>query len=554
MRARIVMAALAGVLLLHAHVAAALGVPYMVKDINPGAASSSPLKLLSLGNMLFFAATDGTTGFEPMVSDGTEGGTFQLRDLWPGSNSSMQQGCLTCNAIAIGSTAYFSAPDGGVGGSQLWRSDGTTGGTQKVLANASASDLVDVGGKVFFAGIPVGFSVASLWTSDGTTPGTAEVGSPIFLSGIGMAEFNGMAYFQADDGGTGNELWRSDGTAAGTVLVSALAQGTSSAYPMHLTRVGGSLFFRAYGDVGEGLCVTQGSLAGTTFLKQVHVGVSETAKGQIVNLNGTALFIGDDGSGDFELWRSNGTPAGTVRVKDIYPGPSGSLNSSSLVVMGNAVYFAANDGAHGVELWKSDGTDAGTVMLKDLYPQFGAFGHGSPAGLANIRGTLFFRATTSSASGTQPWVSDGTEAGTVQLAEIYPGGGSQADSFTEVNGTVYFTATDGVHGVELWGVASPTVGVEPPAARSPRSALLAPARPNPACGEARIAYTLASAQRVRLDLLDTQGRRVRTLADGVRSSGTHEVALDGRKLAGGLYFYRLETEAGAETRKVMLTH
>ena len=544
--------ALAGALLLHAHAAAALGVPVMIKDINPGAGSSSPLKLLSLGGKLFFAATDGTTGFEPMVSDGTEGGTFPLGDLWPGTNSSMQQGCLTCNAIAIGSTAYFSAPDGGVGGSQLWRSDGTIAGTVKVLANASASDLVDVGGRIYFACVPVGFSTASLYTSDGTTPGTGSVNAPIFLSGIGMTAFNGLAYFQADDGGSGTELWRSDGTAGGTIRVSSLAAGSSSSYPLHLTPVGGSLFFRAYGDVGEGLCVTDGNLAGTTFLKQVRVGVSETSKGQIVNLNGTALFIGDDGSGDFELWRSDGSSAGTVRVKDIQPGPSGGLTGSSLVVMGNAVYFAANDGAHGVELWRSDGTEAGTVMVKDLYPQFGAFGHGSPAGLASIRGTLFFRATSGGTSGTQPWVSDGTEAGTVQLAVIHPGGSSQADGFIEVNGTVYFTATDGVHGVELWGVTGPTVGVDPPATGASRRALLAAPRPNPARGPARIAYTLPQAQRVRLELLDTQGRVVRTLVDRDQTAGTHEVEMDGRTLPGGLYFCRLVTDSGTETRKVLL--
>lgn len=89
------------------------------------------------------------------------------------------------------------------------------------------------------------------------------------------------------------------------------------------------------------------------------------------------------------LWKSDGTPGGTVLVKDILPGPGDGLSNSRLVAIGNTVYFAAIDGVNGRELWKSDGTDAGTVMVKDLYTGFGNFSSGSPQGLTNVNGTLF---------------------------------------------------------------------------------------------------------------------------------------------------------------------
>ena len=64
---------------------------------------------------------------------------------------------------------------------------------------------------------------------------------------------------------------------------------------------------------------------------------------------------------------SNGTNAGTVLVKDIYSGLSGS-SPTSLTAIGSELYFTANDGAIGSELWKSDGTSSGTVDITDLNP------------------------------------------------------------------------------------------------------------------------------------------------------------------------------------------
>ena len=58
-------------------------------------------------------------------------------------------------------------------------------------------------------------------------------------------------------------------------------------------------------------------------------------------------------------------------------------------MVGSTLFFAATDGSHGPELWKSDGTTAGTVMVKDVYP--GAIGS-YPKNLVNVNGTLFYQA------------------------------------------------------------------------------------------------------------------------------------------------------------------
>jgi ELWxxDGT repeat protein len=80
-------------------------------------------------------------------------------------------------------------------------------------------------------------------------------------------------------------------------------------------------------------------------------------------VGGTLYFRADDGNSGFELWKSDGTEAGTVRVKDI---SGGSLSPSDLTNVGGTIYFSANEGTSGYELWKSDGTEAGTVRVKDI--------------------------------------------------------------------------------------------------------------------------------------------------------------------------------------------
>ncbi len=121
-----------------------------------------------------------------------------------------------------------------------------------------------------------------------------------------------------------------------------------------------------------------------------------------------------------------------------------------LTPVNGRVFFAANDGVHGTEFWRSDGTPSGTIMVKDLNP---GRSDSNPTDFTNFGGTLAFQAI-DPAHGNELWTSDGTSAGTKLFSDIRPGSASSNPGFqTNMNGTDFFYANDGKHGNELWGAA-----------------------------------------------------------------------------------------------------
>ena len=110
------------------------------------------------------------------------------------------------------------------------------------------------------------------------------------------------------------------------------------------------------------------------------------------------------------------------------------------------VIFSANDGVHGSELFVSDGTEAGTVLLKDINP--GAAGSAASQ-FTLVNGRTIFVATTAE-SGRELWITDGTAAGTQLLRDINPGaGGSAITGFTVIGNQAFFAAS-GPQGSELY--------------------------------------------------------------------------------------------------------
>lgn len=434
-----------------------------VLDINSGTASSTPSLLTNVGGTLFFRATTATGGQEVWKSDGTAGGTVQARDIFPGSASSNP-----ANFAALGGTLYFTATEG-TQGTELWKSNGTLPGTVMVKnifpgsGSSSPTQLVSSGGLLYFYATD-GTSGFELWRSDGTDPGTLRVedvnaganSSSVTL----MTAFTNGVLFGANDGVIGSELWISDGSATGTYPVRNSLVGNTSSAVANVTRSGSKVYFSASDGVnGTELWSTDGTAAGTSLLKNINTSAgTSSSPANLTDLGGTLFFSANDGFNGIELWKSDGTNAGTVLVADI-SSAAGSSSPALLRAMGGTLYFSASaSSTQGSELWKSDGTAAGTVLVKDINPA--ASGSSSINNLTVIGSTLYFRAT-DGVTGTELWSSDGTTAGTNLLLDINTsaaGASSNPGLFTQVGSNVFFTADDGVNGIELWKTDGTTAG------------------------------------------------------------------------------------------------
>jgi ELWxxDGT repeat protein len=160
-------------------------------------------------------------------------------------------------------------------------------------------------------------------------------------------------------------------------------------------------------------------------------GAGDLGAPHAADVDGTLFFTGLDIDGGYELWKSDGTEAGTVRVKDVLPG-STSSNPEQLTNVNGTLFFVATDVSGNKDLWKSDGTSAGTVMLRDNITDVEPL-EGFDNELTNVNGTLFF-AVLHAIYTQELGKSDGTPAGTVSLAANF----ATLSNFTDRSGTLYF--------------------------------------------------------------------------------------------------------------------
>jgi ELWxxDGT repeat protein len=428
--------------------------------------SSDPQELTQVGSTLFFTAMDKTHGRELWKKEGTNTAVL-VKDVFVGTESSNIR-----ELTAVGSTLYFSAYNG-INGQELWKSDGTTAGTVMVIdflgdPNDGSSfpygsypqQLTNANGKLFFVADPEAAGsgiVASLLTTDGTAAGTQVINSSMGVVATGsnshLTAVGSEVYFWAWSSGNnhGTELWKSDGTTAGTVEIADVWPGTGSPVIDNITPAGSVTYFTAWysngsnGSHNNELWKTDGTAAGTVLVKDIRPGDNSSDPLDLMWINGTLYFTADDGVNGRELWKSNGTAAGTIMVKDILSGASGS-SPGNLTAVGSTLYFSASDGVTGDELWKSNGTAAGTVQVGHS----GTSSNFTPRNLTDIGGSLYFSAFTFE-TGFEVWKSDGTTAGTNVYKDLLSGAGSSGPThFLNVNGVLYYTANNGVKGKELW--------------------------------------------------------------------------------------------------------
>lgn len=441
---------------------------FLVKDINtaPDAyASSEPRDAVVAAGSVYFTAYDREHGRELWKTTGTPDSTVLVKDINPGHADGVKS-----PLVVVGGTVFFAADDGSHKApwypGALWKSDGTAEGTVPV-ADMFPDALTNVNGTLFFSApsgvgdTQTGTVNAGIWKSDGTAAGTVLVKDfPVDVEDFGCywkeigpsLAAGAQRLFFISEG-----LWTSDGTEAGTV------QLTTGCPDPNFVTVNGITFFIGAEESGAGLLRTDGTPEGTWRVKDIGFFYNDegyTYSPLFTGVGQTLFFVGNDGTTGFELWKSDGTETGTVLVKDTVPGGAGLTacdlsdeNDSgdclpSMAAVNGTLFFSGIDLAHGRELWKSDGTADGTVLVRDIDP--GADGS-DPSQLTDAGGVLFFLAGDGGGGG-QLWRSDGTPDGTTLVRRLLQGSFASivAADGVAANGPLFVSADDGMTGREPW--------------------------------------------------------------------------------------------------------
>jgi ELWxxDGT repeat protein len=440
----------------------------LVKDIRPGPGDSEPRDYARLGERLYFSANDGSNGSELWATDGTSGGTALVKDIETGADDSSPS-----RLTPFGGRLFFSASDSAHEG-ELWSTDGTGPGTglvEDIYAGPADGSFP----REFFAFGSALFFVAEtaagreLWKTTG--PGA----DPVAIIGPGsgepippdFAQLGGKLIFRATDTSSGSEPWFSNGEPTGTGMVADIAPFAASSNPAGFTELGGKLYFAADdGVAGSELWATTGGLDNATLVKDINpFNPSGGNPNGFVKLGDKLYFGAYDPINGTELWSTDGTADGTDLVGNIAPGNESSY-PFGLTVHGGKIFFQASNSDDGTELWASDGTTDGTRLVKDINPGSASANPGGTdldaGGFTPLGSKLYFQAQTA-ADGSELWVTDGTTAGTQQVRDIAPGEeGSYPERFTELKGKLYFTAYTEATGDELWVVSDPQPVVGPP--------------------------------------------------------------------------------------------
>ena len=390
----------------------------LVKDINPVAShNSDPHSMVTMGGVLYFIADDGIHGNELWRSDGTMGGTNMVIDLNPtrqtivgGSIVDENPGTDFGEIVAGDEKIFFSAAVGNDEIRELYVSDGSNSGTLKI------SETFDCE--------PQLFSNYPEFTYSGVNSISVMPASEV---GFDTAYFSAFRCSYENVVCSGEEPHISDGTESGTFQLADLFYGNTDltmpnggsitadlegSQPSEFTRSGNNIYFSAKADMGA-----------------------------VLTDVGRELFVINTSS-----------PAGGVQlVKDINYG-SGDSSPSMFEGMGGELFFSADDGISGMELWKSDGTNSGTLIVSNI----AANGSSSwPGQKISVGDTLFFTAN-DGITGNELWMSNGTYSGTSLVKDIVAGpsdGG--VSNMIEFDGDLYFIAYSsspgvGTQGTEVW--------------------------------------------------------------------------------------------------------
>jgi ELWxxDGT repeat protein len=418
-----------------------------VLEANASGADANPDNMFAHNGQLYFSAVTGATGREVFVSDGTGEGTRLLHDVTPG-----RVGNVNLQAVSLGDYVYYTTADySGLvdAGRGFYRTNGTqdepTELFQRVFENINVrfSPPVVFKEKIYvtaryleqtflFAYDPIEEKLDTVvryfvseyafdprivifdeeqftfrsWSpegripfiSDGTTAGTRPL-PELLESGLvfGTRFQNSIIYPQETV--DGEVLYRSDGTLEGTYAITNPEQPFSRVrWDIDFEAINDTLYFFGLKDNKYRLYGTVGTPE-DYFEIPTEDGASINLGKRIEYIDGTIYIAADQP--DFTgpaLYRTNSQKTSLIKVSDVIVGPLANVPRAMRAHNGY-LFFNGYTEAYGEELYRSDGTEEGTIRLTDISPNEG---FGRPLNFYSFNESLYFAASDGE-SGMELW-------------------------------------------------------------------------------------------------------------------------------------------------------
>jgi ELWxxDGT repeat protein len=407
------------------------GGTWLVKDIDPGigqggGAGIAPYFAATPDGTIYFSATGTVGDTELWKSDGTDGGTVEVKDIHPGPNGS------TPTYITATPSGVFFLADDGTSGRELWFSNGTDAGTYLVKdlrpgsAGQNPRGMVYLNGSIYFGATDGSGSGQGLWKSTGAVGNFTQVKSNSFLSVTTQFTAFDNRLYMADITGV---LWTSDGTTGGTVVVQNNTQTAAQ-----FLSTGQALYLRRTNSSGDSIYrIDPGSTVPTSVTSTV-LSISNLAA------IGQDLYYAQYNDGLYRVTK------GSAPSKVLNLGASAANSSpGNLKTAGSNLYFSTGNSTAGYTLWTQQGaggTPYSVVKLND--------GRQLPNTFTAVGGRLLF-INGDAATRNEFWTSDGTPGGTQLLRDIDTATSDASPFFyAQLGQAVLLRADDGVHGSELW--------------------------------------------------------------------------------------------------------
>ena len=358
---------------------------YTVKDLCPGPADSNPGKGTFVGKDWYFPASNCRES-EPFLSlwktDGTEAGTDLIRDIRLGTHDMSFSNMTTANGKLFFAASDTASDELNI---ELWVSDGTEVGTFKLKEIVPGSgygfysypdQFIALEDKVIFVADDGDEHGVELWVSDGTSSGTYMI-KDIYegpLNGLSyQPQFtlydNQLIFVGEDSRGGRREIWKTDGTTNGTSIIKNVAPTEFKDAPIILGQTKDELIFShtVYVKYAYNICTTKGTDISTSIIPEYRfIKIKNSPVDYDVLPDYTVFMARLNSDEDSELWRTDGTAAGTLKLTN-HATSQGNTTFSDFIYYKGITYFLARENRKNSRvIWQSDGSPEGTHIAKGL--------------------------------------------------------------------------------------------------------------------------------------------------------------------------------------------